>query len=156
MTAAVITGMGTLVGFAAAQIVVSQKGREFHPGSLTLKRDDMITIVNDDADLRHHAYIDLDNFQFDSGDQEPGNKADITFPVVGTFDVLCAIHPKMKLTVHVHQLPLRSGERRAEQQGVRLIISAHKRSERRSIGDWDQPLVTRHRYRRTIIGDNRE
>ena len=38
---------------------------------------------------------------FDSGDQEPGSKTNIAFPVAGTFDVLCAIHPKMKLTIQV-------------------------------------------------------
>ena len=98
---AVIVGSGTLVGSAASQYLVSQKGREFHPGDLTVTRGETITIVNDDADLRHHAYIDSDKFKFDSGDQEPGSKTNITFPVAGTFDVLCAIHPKMKLTVHV-------------------------------------------------------
>ena len=68
---------------------------------MTFNRGEMITIVNDDADLRHHAYIDSDNFKFDSGDQEPGSRTTITFSVAGTFDVLCAIHPKMKLIVHV-------------------------------------------------------
>jgi plastocyanin len=91
----------TLAGAAGAQYIVSQKGREFNPHELTLKRGEAITIVNDDADLRHHAYIDADNFKFDSGDQEPGSKTDITFTVAGTFDVLCAIHPKMLLVVHV-------------------------------------------------------
>ncbi|MGC1464444.1 MAG: hypothetical protein WA792_01800 [Pseudolabrys sp.] len=58
-------------------------------------------IVNDDGDLLHHAYIDSDKFTFDSGDQEPGSKTNIVFTVPGTFNVLCAIHPKMKLVVHV-------------------------------------------------------
>jgi len=98
---AVIVGSGALVGSATSQYIVSQKGREFHPGDLSIKRGETITIVNDDADLRHHAYIDSDAFKFDSGDQEPGSKTNITFSVAGTFDVLCAIHPKMKLTVHV-------------------------------------------------------
>jgi len=96
-----IVAIGTLTGYAAAKYMVSQKGREFRPGDLTVKRGETITIVNDDADLRHHAYVDSDNFKFDSGDQEPGSKTDITFPVTGAFDVLCAIHPKMKLVVHV-------------------------------------------------------
>jgi plastocyanin len=60
-----------------------------------------VVIVNDDGDLRHHAYIDSDKFSFDSGDQEPGSKTNITFALPGDFDVLCAIHPKMRLTVHV-------------------------------------------------------
>jgi plastocyanin len=96
-----LTGLGVLRGLAAAQYTVSQKGREFHPNTLTIQRGDTIVIVNDDGDLRHHAYIDSDKFSFDSGDQEPGSKTALTIPVAGDFDVLCAIHPKMKLVVHV-------------------------------------------------------
>jgi plastocyanin len=99
--AAVIFGLGTLVGLALPQYSVSQKGREFTPGQMTIKRGETIEIVNDDGDLLHHAYIDSEKFSFDSGDQQPGSKTDITFPVAGNFDVLCAIHPKMKLAVHV-------------------------------------------------------
>jgi len=98
---AMLIGFWTLAGLAGAQYVVSQKGREFAPNNATIKRGESVTIVNDDADLRHHAYIDSDKFNFDSGDQEPGSKTSIVFPVAGTFDVLCAIHPKMKLTVQV-------------------------------------------------------
>ena len=93
--------VGSLAGLAESQYAVSQKGREFTPADVTIKRGETVTIVNDDADLRHHAYIDSDKFSFDSGDQEPGSKTNISFPVEGTFDVLCAIHPKMKLVVHV-------------------------------------------------------
>jgi len=97
-----VTGLGTLAGLAAAQYSVSQKGRAFTPPDVALNRGDSVLIVNDDADLRHHAYIDSDKFTFDSGDQEPGSKTSIAFLVAGTFEVLCAIHPKMKLVVRVH------------------------------------------------------
>ena len=100
-TAAALVGAGTLVGLALPQYSISQMGREFHPGEITIKRGETVQIVNDDGDLLHHAYIDSPKFSFDSGDQEPGSKTDITFPVAGDFDVLCAIHPKMKLAVHV-------------------------------------------------------
>ncbi len=73
----------------------------FLPGTLVINRGDTIRIVNDDGDLRHHAYIESDTFNFDSGDQEPGSKTDITFPEKGKFTVLCGIHPKMKLSVEV-------------------------------------------------------
>jgi plastocyanin len=99
--AAAIFGLGTLVGLALPQYTVSQKGREFNPGQITIKRGETVQIVNDDGDLLHHAYIDSPKFSFDSGDQEPGTKTDITFPAAGDYDVLCAIHPKMKLVVHV-------------------------------------------------------
>src|SRR5450631_3496537 len=101
LVAVLVTGAGTLAGVAAAQYSVSQKGRAFTPLDVTLKRGETVLIVNDDADLRHHAYIDSAKFTFDSGDQEPGSKTNIAFPVAGTFEVLCAIHPKMKLIVHV-------------------------------------------------------
>lgn len=93
---------GSLTVLAQSEIVVSQKGRMFHPNELSISRGASILIVNDDADLLHHAYIDSNAFKFDSGDQEPGSKTKITFATSGTFDVLCAIHPKMKLTVRVN------------------------------------------------------
>ena len=100
VAALLLTAVGTLVG-AAPQYSISQKGREFHPGDVSIKRGESIQIVNDDADLLHHAYVDSDKFSFDSGDQKPGSVTPITFPVAGDFDVLCAIHPKMRLVVHV-------------------------------------------------------
>ena len=99
LTGAVLAGVRE--SFAAPQYIVSQKGREFRPGDLSISRGETVVIVNDDGDLRHHAYIDSDKFSFDSGDQEPGSKTNITFALPGDFDVLCAIHPKMRLTVHV-------------------------------------------------------
>jgi plastocyanin len=98
---ALMIGFGTLVGLALPQLTVSQKGRNFNPNEVTIKRGEAVLIVNDDADLRHHLYVDSDKFNFDSGDQEPGSKTALTFPIAGTFDVLCAIHPKMKLVVEV-------------------------------------------------------
>lgn len=101
-----VLAAGSLVAFATlaiaqSQLVISQKGRQFRPGDVTVKRGEAVQIVNDDADLRHHAYIDSDSLKYDSGDQEPGSKISIAFPVAGDFEVLCAIHPKMKLEVHV-------------------------------------------------------
>ena len=100
-TAGALTALGTAMVSAAADYTISQKGREFHPGEITIKRGDTIKIVNDDADLLHHAYIDSPAFSFDSGDQTPGTVTPITFTVAGNFNVLCAIHPKMLLVVHV-------------------------------------------------------
>jgi plastocyanin len=100
-TAFLSIGLGTLVGLALPQYSISQKGREFHPDEITIKRGETIQIVNDDGDLIHHAYIDSPKFSFDSGDQQPGSKTDIMFATAGDYNVLCAIHPKMKLVVHV-------------------------------------------------------
>ena len=94
---------GTALASTGARSVVSQRGRAFLPGALSIRQGDAVQIVNDDGDLMHHAYIDDPAFSFDSGDQEPGAKADIVFTKPGTFDVLCGIHPKMKLVVTVRE-----------------------------------------------------
>jgi plastocyanin len=100
-TAAFLIGLGTLAGLALPQYSISQKGREYHPGEIRIKHGETLQIVNDDGDLLHHSYIDSPKFSFDSEDQQPGSKTDIAFPVAGNFDVLCAIHPKLRLVVHV-------------------------------------------------------
>jgi plastocyanin len=86
---------------AASDSVVSQKGRQFNPLSISLVKGGALVIVNDDGDLLHHAYVESDSFNFDSGDQKPGTQTRVVFTVPGDFKVLCGIHPKMKLLVHV-------------------------------------------------------
>jgi plastocyanin len=81
--------------------LISQKNREFHPTILTIGVGDTVTIVNDDGDLDHHAYVSSRRFNFDSGEQLPGSRTDIVFTVPGKFNVLCGIHPKMRLVVTV-------------------------------------------------------
>ena len=99
--AGALTALGTAIVSAVPEYTISQKGREFHPNEITIKRGETLKIVNDDADLLHHAYIDSPTFSFDSGDQTPGAVTPITFTVAGNFNVLCAIHPKMLLVAHV-------------------------------------------------------
>ena len=93
---------GAASAFVATPTHISQKGQAFHPGEVVLSKGDAIEIVNDDEDLLHHAYVESESFNYDSGDQKPGSRTKISFPVVGTFNVLCGIHPKMKLVVHVN------------------------------------------------------
>ncbi|KWV44778.1 hypothetical protein AS156_02015 [Bradyrhizobium macuxiense] len=94
---------GALVGSAlgASPFVISQKDREFNPAEISIKRGEILRFINDDGELLHHAYLSSDKFSFDSGDQQPGSKYDVAFSVTGDYTVLCGIHPKMKLTVHV-------------------------------------------------------
>lgn len=94
-------GGAAWAALASSQHNVSQKNQAFDPGELAIKRGETVRIVNDDGELLHHAYLESKTFSFDSGDQEPGAKVDVTFPVPGTFNVLCGIHPKMKLRVQV-------------------------------------------------------
>jgi plastocyanin len=92
---------GAVTGFAAAQHVISQRGREFRPDTVSISVGESLLVVNDDGDLRHHLYISSKLMNFDSGDQEPGSRTLVPFPVAGDFEILCAIHPKMRLAVKV-------------------------------------------------------
>ena len=83
--------------------IVTQKGQQFSPRVIAIHVGDTLEVLNDDGELIHHAYVASKTFSFDSGDQEPGTKADIQFTVPGTFQVLCGIHPKMRLDVTVQQ-----------------------------------------------------
>ncbi|KST56988.1 hypothetical protein AO398_26185 [Methylobacterium sp. GXS13] len=90
-----------VVAFSGGDHIISQKGRQFQPGAVSLHPGERMTVVNDDANLVHHAYIEAPDLTFDSGDQAPADRTVITFPQEGDFMVLCGIHPKMKLAVHV-------------------------------------------------------
>ena len=100
-----ISSLIVLVPLASAQagetVTVTQRGRAFQPAALEINAGDRVKVVNDDGDLLHHAYVDAATLKFDSGEQEPGTSLEIAFPVAGTFDVLCGIHPKMRLVVTV-------------------------------------------------------
>jgi len=86
----------------ADTVEVSQKGRKFLPDSISIKVGDVVKIRNDDEFL-HHIYVTSPDFSFDSEEEPPGNSVEIKFTKPGDFNVLCRIHPKMKLTVHVSQ-----------------------------------------------------
>ena len=86
-------------GLAAVQ-KASQKGRVFLPKDMILAVGDQLIIDNDD-EFTHQVYVDGDGFKFDSGEQDPGKSVTIAFSKAGGFDLLCRIHPKMKLRVTV-------------------------------------------------------
>jgi plastocyanin len=79
---------------------ISQKGKTFLPESVAMTTGDTLRINNDDAFL-HHVYVKHPNLTFDSGGRRPGEPVDIQFTKPGSYEVLCEIHPKMKLVVEV-------------------------------------------------------
>jgi signal transduction histidine kinase/HAMP domain-containing protein len=90
-----------LAGHASAtDVPISQQGRRFAPGEITIAVGDTLVIHNDD-EFDHHVQIPDTRMKFDSGENPIGQTVKVKFPVAGTFDVGCAIHPKMKLTVTV-------------------------------------------------------
>lgn len=92
--------LGGAIAATADTLIVSQFHRQFSPAELHIARGATVHIENDD-NVTHHVYIDAPDMQFDSGEQPVGKTVDVTFTTVGSFTVLCAIHPTMKLKVVV-------------------------------------------------------
>ena len=98
--AIVIGAAPAVLAAAASPTVVSQLRRAFSVRQISIKRGDVIRFENADEFL-HHVYVRSPAFSFNSGEQEPGRSIEIGFPVTGSFDVRCEVHPRMLLTVSV-------------------------------------------------------
>lgn len=99
-TAAIVCVGLSAAAFAATGAVISQRGKVFSPGEITIPAGSVLRVANDDEVL-HHVYIESPNLNFDSGEQEPGRTIEIRFDTPGTYIAKCAIHPKMHLKVIV-------------------------------------------------------
>ncbi|WP_420223687.1 cupredoxin domain-containing protein [Pigmentiphaga litoralis] len=97
MIAAVIC-MGAVT--AAQPLTVMQKNRQFDQANVRVVAGDTVNFTNEDEFL-HQIYVSSSGFNFDSNEQAPGDVVTVKFPVPGEFDVLCGIHPRMRLHVSV-------------------------------------------------------
>jgi plastocyanin len=89
-----------LLAAAASPVIVTQIGRAFSEHELRIRRGDIVRFSNADEFL-HQIYVRAAAFGFSSSEQEPGRDVDVRFPVAGSFDVRCEIHPRMLLHVTV-------------------------------------------------------
>jgi plastocyanin len=92
-----VLGLAMASVSAAADAVVAQKSRAFHPADVTISRGERVTFTNNDSYI-HQIYVDG---LFDSDEKAPGENLNETFPRSGNFQVRCHIHPTMRMTVHV-------------------------------------------------------
>jgi plastocyanin len=93
---------GLSVGALAANMTITQKGRVFSSENVTIKKGDMLTFVNDDS-VPHNILSTSKGNEFNLGSQPPGASTDVTFKEAGDVLVICAIHPRMKMTVKVSE-----------------------------------------------------
>ena len=98
MTLAIICGLST--GAFAATSVVHQQGRLFSTENVTVKKGEALTFLNDDS-VPHNIMSASKGNEFNLGSQGPGSSTDVTFKEAGDVTVICAIHPRMKMTVKV-------------------------------------------------------
>jgi cytochrome c peroxidase len=83
-----------------ATLIVSQKDKTFAPARVAIARGQSLTVINNDVRPHNVRIFDL-RLQFNSGVQEPGDRATIPFSESGTFEVFCGIHPSMRLSIEV-------------------------------------------------------
>jgi plastocyanin len=95
---AILGGLST--GALAANEVIHQQGRAFSTESITIKRGEALTFLNDDT-VPHNIMSATKGNEFNLGSQAPGSSTDVSFNEVGDVAVICAIHPRMKMTVKV-------------------------------------------------------
>src|SRR5262249_40546751 len=84
----------------AADVTITQKGRNFSRAEVTVHVGDTLVFVNADP-FKHNVHSPTDGFVFDLEVQQPGQTSQVAVTRRGSFDVLCHIHPKMKLRVRV-------------------------------------------------------
>ena len=72
---------------------VSIKGMAFSNASLTITAGASVKWTNNDS---YSHTVTADDGSFDSGSIAPGSTYSHTFPVAGTYNYHCSIHPSMK------------------------------------------------------------
>jgi plastocyanin len=80
--------------------VVHQKGRAFSIETMTVARGEPIVFLNDDT-VPHNIMSTTPDNAFNLGIQTPGEATPVTFDTAGIVEVICAIHPRMRLTIRV-------------------------------------------------------
>jgi plastocyanin len=98
LSLALIGGLST--GALAATQVVHQQGRVFSSESMTVKKGEAVTFLNDDS-VPHNIMSASKGNEFNLGSQAPGSSTDVAFKETGDVAIICAIHPRMKMTVKV-------------------------------------------------------
>ena len=96
----VVIAGGLTVGAFAATEVIHQQSRVFSAESVSVKKGGAVTFLNDDT-VPHNIMSASKGNEFNLGSQAPGTSTDVTFKESGDVQVICAIHPRMKMTVKV-------------------------------------------------------
>jgi len=91
---------GATVALASTEKMISQKGKVFSESELTIKVGDTLVFVNDDA-IAHNVLSMSAGNQFNLGSIKPGNSTPVTFKAAGDVQILCAMHPSMRMKVKV-------------------------------------------------------
>jgi len=84
----------------ASEHLVAQKDKSFSTKTLNIKVGDVVAFRNDDA-FSHNIFSLTDAMPFDLGTYAGGQSKTVTFSKAGKFEIECAIHPDMRMVIHV-------------------------------------------------------
>ena len=90
----------SVAGASADDQIVHQKGRIFSVTAMTGGTGEPVMFLNDDT-VPHNIMSTTPENAFDLGSQTPGNATPVTFDAAGVVAVICAIHPRMHMTITV-------------------------------------------------------
>jgi plastocyanin len=96
---AVVFAVGCVTALAAERSII-QKDKSFSEALLSIKKGDTLLFVNDD-NVVHNVMSTSAGNEFNLGSQAPGMATPVTFNTAGQINVICAIHPRMQLTINV-------------------------------------------------------
>ena len=84
----------------SADHAVHQKGRVFSMQNVTVAPGEPVIFMNDDT-VPHNVMSVTPGNEFDLGSQVPGSAIPVSFDRPGIVGVICAIHPRMRMTITV-------------------------------------------------------
>lgn len=84
----------------AAEKTINQKGKLFSEKEVTIKKGETLNFLNDD-NIVHNVMSTSSGNEFNVGAAKPGTSTPVTFKNAGDVQVICAIHPSMKMLVKV-------------------------------------------------------
>jgi plastocyanin len=84
----------------AAERTIGQKGKVFSESAVEIKKGDTLVFLNDDS-VVHNVLSTTPGNVFNLGSIAPSHSTPVTFDKAGSLQILCAIHPSMKMSLKV-------------------------------------------------------
>ncbi|HEU5047919.1 MAG TPA: plastocyanin/azurin family copper-binding protein [Rickettsiales bacterium] len=98
---AAVCAVSAMASSAYADVTVDQADKLFSTDQISVKPGDTVHYNNKDTVTHNIKVITPDGDAQDKGLQKPGQAIDVKFDKAGEYEVRCAIHPTMKMTVEV-------------------------------------------------------
>jgi plastocyanin len=100
LAAGIALGVAADTARAGNEIKVGMAGTAYAPKTVQARVGDVINFTNDDFE-NHWVYVPTHGHLISRGTQKPGEDFKLILGKDGRFDVLCALHTSMAMTVAV-------------------------------------------------------